>query len=127
MPWPFAAFVVQIECDLGGAIAFVGDEEKSFFCFLFELDAKVFQSKSGTTPAAHAVRRVTSLNFNPDAPQHDAIQSQHAHDQAQAERATGERSPDPFCLQMRPPESDREQSKTGKSERVPVRGGGFIE
>src|SRR5437764_12061788 len=80
VPWPFDAFVVQIECDLGGAIAFVGDEEKSFFCLLFELNAKIFQRESRTFPAAHAIRWIAPLDFNPDAAQHVAIQSQHAHD-----------------------------------------------
>src|SRR5207247_1985978 len=77
---PFAAFIVQIECDLGGAIAFVGDQEKFLLRLSLELDAKVFQRQGRAFPAAHAVRRVASLNFNPDTPQDVAIQSQHAHD-----------------------------------------------
>src|SRR5207248_473823 len=83
--WIFPAFFMQIERNLRGTIAFVRDQEKFLFGFTFELNPKSLESKRGTFPAAPSIGRVASLNFNADAPQHIAIEGEHAHQYSEPE------------------------------------------
>src|SRR5262249_46509778 len=106
MIWTLPAFFMQIERNLGGTIAFVRDQEKFLLGFAFELDSESLKGNRSAFPAAPSIRRVSSLNFNADAPKHVAIQHEHARNYPQAERAAAQNSPDRFRFQMRSPESD---------------------
>src|SRR4030095_3723389 len=51
MAWTFPAFLMQIERDLGGTIAFVRHHEKFLLRFSFEIDPKGLESDRGVFPA----------------------------------------------------------------------------